>query len=339
MEGSGSGTPAVRQQSLPGLGEGLPDGVVARQIYDRAEWLEWRKPNINASEAAALYGPGIHPYTSAYQLWAERSGKLRSQAETKAMKRGNLLEDDAIELAREERPGWTIIPQRIYLSNSDWRIGATPDAYYFFWQDGVGSPRLGNLQTKTVGKWAFEKFWKNPDTGEPRPPTWVAIQSSIEAILSGCDYAAVAAMVISDGGILDMHIFDDFPLKQGLITTLRPRVQDFWRRVEENDPYPIDWESDKEALLEVYRDSDGSQIDLTGDLEVQTWLTVRDTLTEDVRKGEAAKKARKDIDAQLIERMGNAEIASFGDQIIKAATVRKGAYSVGPTQYRQVRIK
>ena len=324
---------------LSDIGNGLPVGVIAQRVTDRAEWLGWRKGNINASEAAALYGPGIHPYTSAYQLWAERSGKLRPHAETKAMKRGNLLEGAAIELAREERPGWTILPPKVYLHHPEWRIGATPDAFYFFWQDGQGSPKLGNLQTKTVGKWAFEKFWRDPDTGEPRPPTWVAVQSSIEAILSGCDYAAVAAMVISDGGILDMHIFDEFPLKPALINTLRPRVQDFWRRVEENDPYPIDWGVDREAMLEVYRDSDGSQVDLTGDLEVQTWLTVRATLKEAEKEGSIAKKERQDIDARLIERMGNAEVASFGDQIIKAATVKVRAYSVPENQYRAVRIK
>lgn len=248
------------------------------------------------------------------------------------MKRGNLLEDDALELAAEERPMWRIWRPHHYLEYAGWRIGCTPDAYY----EAAGTK--GNLQIKTVGKWAFEKQWKDPDTGEATPPLWVAVQSSIEAIMSGLDYASVGALVISDGGLLDMHIFD-VPLKPFLIRTLRPRVQDFWRRVEENDPYPIDWESDREAMMEVYRDDDGSQIDLSGDESVKEWLSERDGCKIVEKAGAVAEKRRKEIDARLIERMGNAEIASFGGQIIKAATVRKKAYSVAASQYRSVRIK
>lgn len=255
------------------------------------------------------------------------------------MKRGNLLEDDALTLVREEMPNWTIYQPQHYLEQSEWRIGATPDAYYYSWTDGVGSPKRGNLQIKTAGKWAFEKKWKDPDTGEPSLPTWIAVQASIEAFLSGCDHASVGVMVISDAGLLDMHVFDDIPLKRGLLTELRPRVQDFWRRVNEDDPYPIDWESDREAMMEVYRDSDGSQIDLTDDPAVEAWLAERVVLKETEKAGNAAEKVRKELDARIIARMGNAEIASFGGQIIKAATIRKQPYSVGASQYRQVRIK
>jgi predicted phage-related endonuclease len=46
--------------------------VERREILDRQEWLNWRKPFITASQVPALFG--AHPYLSALKLYLEKSG-------------------------------------------------------------------------------------------------------------------------------------------------------------------------------------------------------------------------------------------------------------------------
>lgn len=332
MEGSRSGSQEVGGQGFSRFGEALPEGVVEREVGDRAEWLGWRKRNVNASEAACLFGEGIHPYMSAYKLWAERSGKLADQADNPAMKRGRLLEDDAIELAQAERPGWQIWRPNHYLSHAGWRIGATPDAYF------DSGARHGVLQIKTVGRYAFNRDWKDKDTGEITPPLWIAVQASVEAFLSRRDLAAVGAMVISDGGLLDMHIMD-VPLKDGILTRLRTLTEEFWRRVDDDDPYPVDWGRDLETFLALHREDDGSEIDLTGDQDIRQMLVRRAGLKRLEKDGESAREKRREVDGRLIERMGNARKATFGDQAIYATNIQKRAYTVAAQNYRFIRVK
>lgn len=194
------------------------------------------------------------------------------------------------------------------------------------------------MQIKTVGRFAFNREWKDRDTGEISPPLWVAVQASIEAFMSGRDAAAVGAMVISDGGTLDMHVLD-VPLKAGILTELRRRTDDFWRRVHEGDPYPIDWGRDLEAFLSLNREDDGSEIDLGEDPEVAQLVIDRRFLKSIEKAGDDAAKARREVDAQLIARMGNARFGRFGDVLITASTINKRGFTVEPSSYRQVRVR
>jgi hypothetical protein len=315
-----------------------PPSVVSREVRQRADWLGWRQANVNASEAACLWSDAAHPYLTAYKLWAMRSGRLDDQADSKALKRGRLLEDDAIELVQEERPHWQIWRPAIYLSQPDWRIGATPDAYAIDWNKASPNHSApGVIQIKTVGRWAFERYWRDQDTREIVIPLWIAIQAAIEAILSGFHWAAVGVMVISDGGELDIHV-NDIPIKPEIMTSLQPKVADFWRRVHEVDPYPIDFGRDLETVFDVYREDDGSQIDLTGDPEIVELLGARDGLKAVEKDGDDAKKARRGIDARIIVKMGNANRAAYGDRMITAMNVKKRPYTVQAQNYRFVRV-
>jgi hypothetical protein len=312
-----------------------PQGVIEREIGDRSEWLEWRRSNVNASEAACLWGDDIHPYLSAYRLWALKLGKLDGAVENKAMTRGRLLELPAIELMGMEHPAWHVWRPGRYYHHPVWRIGATPDAFMRTYAQGEV---IANLQIKTVGRYAFQRHWVDPDTKEVTPPLWIAVQASVETLMTGLEHNFVAAMVISDGGLLDLHLLP-IPHRPGILTRLIELARDFWRRVAEGDPYPVDHFKDADAILAVYRDDDGTQIDLSGDERVRDLIGVYGELTAAIREGEAAQRSRDVLKAELIERMGNARAARFGDYVINAPTVNKKAYSVAATSYRRLSIK
>jgi YqaJ-like viral recombinase domain len=310
-----------------------PPGIVAADAGDRAKWLEMRGQDVTASVAATLFGAGVHPYISPYQLWALKSGApIDERTENAAMRRGRLLEPVALQLLAEEQPTWRIAPCKTYYRDPISRIGATPDA--FATRPDVDG--FGIIQIKTAGHFAFKKSWRDQD-GDIALPLWIAVQASVEAALTGASWAAAFAMTLGDGGLEPYLI--DVPLRPALMVKLRGLVKDFWRRVAEEDPYEPDWGRDAGLVAALYDGEDGPTIDLSADKEVAGWLDERETLKARESDGAQATKARKLIDAQLISRLGNASGAHVGARKFSVKIVRRGAYSVAATQYPQLSVK
>ena len=303
--------------------------IRARLIADRDEWLSWRESNVNASEIAALFGDGIHPYLSPYKLWARKSGLIpRSETDNRDMKRGRLLEPVLLALLREEHPDWDIRQTNVYFDDPGYRLGATPD----FDADRPDREGTGIIQGKIVRGQIFREHWFD-EVGELRAPAWIALQTSAEAYLSGATWAGVAAMVD-----VDLH-YVDIPHVQALIPKFQELAKDFWRRVEEKDPYDINWGRDAEVILAQYREDDGDIIDLTGDDDFPGLIAQREMYKDIEREGAEATKLRKGYDAQIIARLGNAAKARFAGGLVSAHTIRKKPYSVGPITYREVKVK
>jgi YqaJ-like viral recombinase domain len=304
----------------------------------REEWLELRKHTIGASDVAAVLG--AHPSMTPYELWWCKSNPSLPAIETKAMRRGRLLEDDCIEILREERPEWEIIHNIIpstggkFYRDLNTGISATPDA---FADNGDG---LGICQIKTVDPYVFHKQlpdrggWKYD--GEIMVPTYVAIQAIQEAHLTGASWACVAAFV---GMNLDPHILD-VPLNNGLMTRIGIEAVEFMRRIRENDPPAPDYARDAEAIRARYAEDDGGEIDLSGSERVRELMEERGSFQADEMQARIALEERKKIDAELIHILGNATRGSLGDgRYIEAATVRKKECVHKATTFRTIKIK
>jgi YqaJ-like viral recombinase domain len=307
--------------------------IERRAITDREEWLGWRASYTNASESPALMGDGVHPWLTALKLWAIRSGKIPEDGDSETKKRGRYLEPVAIEMLRDERPDWDIVPGTIWCYDPEARIAATPDVYAI----RPDRPGRGVVQIKTVGKFAYRKGWRDGDTGEDEIPLHVAVQVNQEAHLAEADWAAVLAIGLGDGG-LDFHLFDA-PLKPLLIDKIKENARDFWRRVAENDPYPPDWKRDVATVLSLYEDDDASIIDLPPEDEIVPLLTVRNTYKAIERQAEDAAKARRIVDAQIVARLGNARGARLYDgALITKRTVHVKEKLVKAYSYPLLRV-
>ena len=310
----------------------VPAGIDATPITSREQWLSQRKFFVTASVAAAMFG--CHPYVTAYQLWAEKSGLVsEDRVETPAMRRGRLLEPVLLQLLREEFPTWKIVPCTKFYSDAKARIGATPD----FLATRPDITGLGIIQGKTMGKFAARKGWTDAD-GDMAVPTWVGIQASTEASLTGASWAAVAAMSLGDGG-LDLHV-EDVPLLPALVGKLRGLVSDFWWRVATNHPYHMDFNRDAALISQIYSDDDGSEIDLSRSNRVAEILAEREGLKAREKNGSDAEEARKVIDAEIIATLGNATRGRLADgRMIEAKTIKRRGYEVQPSTYRTVKVK
>jgi predicted phage-related endonuclease len=301
-------------------------------VSSREEWLARRRQNVNASEAAALFGPDIHPSLTPYKLWALKSGKIGDPEDNPTMRRGRKFEPVVLEILREDNPTWKLNKTALYFWDDQSLIGCTPDV------DGTRPDIYGDgiIQIKTVGQFAFRRRWHDDD-GNVAVPTWVAVQASIEAYLTGATWAGVAALRLGDGGIEIAYI--EIPLKPHLIHAIEDQVAELWHRVATNRPYDPDFGRDRKVVFDLYEGGKGPTIDLSADAEFGEILQERAQLKQVEKAGENASNQRRTLDARIIAKLGNAPSARSGGRVVTVKVVKKKAYTVKPQQYPLIQVK
>jgi predicted phage-related endonuclease len=307
-----------------------PHGILQHTPVDRLEWLELREHCVTASVAGALLG--VHEYVTAYELWAQKSGLVPPiNADDPVLVRGELLEDDAIELLGRKHPGWQITPNIIgkggvFLEEPSHRMGATPDAFVL---DDERVPAI--VEIKTTDYSTFRNKWGGPDN--PQPPLWIAVQATVTAYLAGARKAYVACLVV--GRTLDLHVM---PIETNLavIKKIQKASTDFWIAVDQNTPPNPDYERDGAVIAALLPHDQGTTIDLTGDPEFVAACVERMALHEQIA-GMTAKMGRHD--ALIRHRIGTHSYAVAGDFRVSNKLVQRKGFVVKPTEYRKLTIK
>lgn len=308
-------------------------GVGRYAIEDRDQWMKLREKDVTASVAGAVLG--IHPYQTPYGLWALKSGKVEADTEeTGAMLRGTMLEPVAIQMLKRERPEWLVdYPLGHYWRHEAVRIGATPDALAY----DPERKGFGVVQVKTAEPMIFNRSWRDPDTRGIEVPLWIAVQALIEAKLTGASWAAVAVMRVGHGVEFDVI---DIPIHDGVWARLIDEVRAFWRRVKTDNAPDMDFARDGALIAGLFPDDDGNTIDLSGDNRIIAILDERAGLKAAESAGKEAEKKRRDLDAEILAKLGSATSGRLSDgRIVSAKTIRRAGYSVQPSSYRPVKIK
>lgn len=278
---------------------------------DRLEWHGARRQFITASVAGALLQ--CHPYTTSYQLWAEKTDRIeRDDAENDAMRRGRLLEPAAAQMLREERPDWVIDyrnDQAFYCSDA-LRIGATPDAFAMR-PDILGD---GIVQFKTSSEEAFRSSWVDPETGDIEIPLWIAVQAIVEAKMTDAKWAAVAVMVVGRG--IQMEVVD-IPLHEGIWSKLIGAVREFWAVVDNGGHPPIDWERDGSTIIDVNRLSAPKTVDLSEHEFFDSYAMKLEGTRVRRRENERLEELCR---AQILHIMHDAEVAETKHFTVRAPT-------------------
>lgn len=297
-------------------------------VADRASWLAMRKQDVTASVAGALLG--VHEYQTAYGLWALKSGRVAEDpAETPAMRRGRLLEDDALQILAEDNPAWTITPANdVYYRAPDIRIGATPDAFVTI----PTRPGRGIVQVKTVESGKYRRDWAPDATSESEPPLWIALQSIVEAKLTGCAYAIVAPLVIGFGlEVIPVEV----PVHDGAFNRLVDEVTAFWRLVDSGDHPPPDYGRDIDVIERIFARDDGTEVDLSCDNHLPALLARRDRRKRFIR---AATASVDRIDAEVKSKIGPHERAHVPGWRIKWSVEERAGRYQSTSSSRVLRI-
>jgi predicted phage-related endonuclease len=269
---------------------------------DRAAWLKARGQDVTASVVGALFG--VHDFVTPYELWAVKTGRAPRQAEENdAMRRGRLLEPVAVQILREERPDWQITystEAQTYYRDTERRLGATPDVI-------AVCPRRGRgvVQIKSVEAGVYRRKWIDAD-GNPEAPLWIALQATLEAYLTGAQWAAVMPLVIGFGveaPLIDVPL-DHMP---GVIDAMSEKAAEFWEMVRENREPPIDYTADAALIDRLYE---------VGDPRAEADLTGVSGLLEDIQRRGVVRREMQEREAEVIRietriksLMGEAELA------------------------------
>lgn len=278
----------------------IPAHIEQLRFSDRAAWLHARGRDITASVAGALFG--VHEYSSPYELWAEKSGRLiRDDIDSAALERGELLEPVAVRLLRRKRPEWRIThntgPDTIYFRDPVNRIGATPDTLVFCPERGPGT-----VQIKSVEQSVYRRKW-TPEGSDPEPPLWIAIQAIVEAHMTGSRWACVAPLVVGYG--IDLPVID-IPLVEDVIPALKDKSAEFWRIVESGNEPPADYSRDRDVIEAMHPADDGGEVDLVSDRRAYALIEERAAIQDGIKAHEAR---RDEIDAELKHKMKGAALA------------------------------
>src|SRR5262245_25117570 len=105
--------------------------IETKPITNKAQWLEWRRQDVTASDIGAICG--CNEYKTALAVWCEKSHgetflEWEMRQESDVMRAGRYLEDAVIAYMREAHPTWQIIKPQLYYRAPEIRLGATPDA-------------------------------------------------------------------------------------------------------------------------------------------------------------------------------------------------------------------
>lgn len=292
---------------------------------DRRAWLALRGHDVTASTVGALFGE--HEFLTAYELWARKTGLIKvSSEETPPMMRGRLLEPVAVQLLRETQPDWKIehnAADNTYYRDPEARLGGTPDVI-------VEAPHRGRgvVQIKSVEASTYRRKWLVE--GEPEVPVWIALQATVEAYLTGAQWAAVAPLVIGHG--LEMPLIE-VPLMPGVIDAIKARVSDFWTMVAEGREPDPDYGRDGALIDQLYAIGDeAEEVDLSHDNRIPMLIVEREEAIE-ARKAAEARLA--EIDTEVKAKMGHATVAHVGDgRRITWETRRRAGFTSPPTTYR-----
>ena len=151
-------------------------------------------------------------------------------------------------------------------------------------------------------------------------------------------WAAVAPITIGDAG-LDIEVID-VKLVPEVMAKFRELAAEFWRRVSAKEPYSVNWGKDAAVILDMYRDEDGSIVDLAANERIASLCDMREGLKRIENDGNAAAQARKPVDAEIISILGNhAKGRLLDGRLVEAKTTKRKGYTVEATSFRSVKVK
>lgn len=224
--------------------------VVARvdPVERRAEWLELRRAGIGGSDAAAIAGQS--KYTSALELYLEKTGVISATVDNEAMFWGRTLEGPVADVL-EVRTGVELEPTVAMLRHPEHRfMQATPDRHAFMHrsvvadlaelagQDLEGLHGWGIAEIKTSGHFTGDDWRKG------KVPDHYVLQGMHYLAVTGQAYCLFGCLVAGQR-LIPIIVRRDDELIDHLITL----ELEFWLRVLDRDPPPPDGSAATTELL------------------------------------------------------------------------------------------
>lgn len=236
-------------------------------FQNEADWLAARKKFVTSTEAAALFGAGAFIKT-AFELYHLKKGTIQPAAfddENTRIKWGVRLEA-AIANGIADDLGLVVEPFKSFMTMPEFGLAASFDFAIVGLVEGADENEArrmfrehgkGVLEIKNIDSLQFKRGWLEDGEALEAPIQYeMQIQTQMEVADMG--WGILAPLV---GGNTPKPIIRIRDLAAG--EAIRTKARDLWRDISiGREPQP-DFTKDGDTIAKVFRDNDGSSIDLS----------------------------------------------------------------------------
>lgn len=255
----------------------------------REHWLALRTHDITSTEVAALFG--CSPYMTAFELFHRKKSRVTVQLpleDSERMKWGSRLQD-SIAHGLAEDSGFAIRRMDEYMRLPGLHIGASFDF-------SIESPELAILEVKNVDALQYKEKWI-VDDDHIEAPEHIEFQLQAQLAVSGREVGYIGALTGGNRGVLIRRAAN-----KEVHEAIYVKVAEFWRRVAQNDPPPVDYQRDFGIIKELYSKSIEGKV-IEAPEGVGMYASMYREISEQIKMLEAKKN---EVRARILERIGDA---------------------------------
>lgn len=281
-------------------------------VRDQTHWHELRAQNIGGSDVAALFG--LSPFTTRWQLWMEKAGKLPPEdlSDNMSVQAGTFLETGIANWAAH-RWGMSIEKVTDYYTADDCPgMGASLD-----FATDAGIP--------VEIKWsAFGDGWDYDGEVITSAPENYILQVQHQMACAGAEYGWLIALLRNEPRRMKI------PRNDNIIDTMKAEIAAFWESVRNGVEPDVDFENDAEAvgrLLEITPMSDITLPDEHTPL-FQTYLEMSDLEKQAKTKKDAVKAELLKLSIEEMKKHNTSQekaVVKCGEHKMSISTVKASA--------------
>lgn len=204
------------------------------QVRDQKHWHELRSQHIGGSDVAALFG--LSPYSSRWQLWMEKAGKLPPEdiSGNKAVQAGTFLESGIAAWAAHR-----------------WGMELTKVTDYYTVDDCPGMGASLDFKTATAEpveiKWssAFVSHWEYDGEIIIDAPENYLLQVQQQIACTGSDHGWLIALIRDEPRRMKV------PRNDNIIDAIKHETAAFWQSIAEGKEPEPDYATDIDAITKL----------------------------------------------------------------------------------------
>lgn len=238
---------------------------------------ESRRTHLGSSDMAAILG--LSPWSNAYDVYLEKTGKVEDRKESKVLARGNYLEPAILNYAEDKLGKLT---RNQYRVAEGFPLAANVDAIVV----ATGKP----VEAKSQGAFVDE-YWG--DEGGDEIPDRVIIQCHVHMLCTNQDYCHVPVY-------LAFREFQMFGVAKDsvIMDVIRDKSMEFWEDFVEKDIPPPDVIPSFDMAKRMRR-TPGKVVKIDTALVVN-WQNAKETL-------KMAKAIKEGAEAEMLAHLGDAD--------------------------------
>lgn len=307
-------------------------------FQNEADWLAARKNFITSTEVAALFNAGAFVKT-AFELYHLKKGTIQPPefSENDRVKWGIRLES-AIAYGIAADLGLIVEPFKAFMTMPDFFLAASFDFKIIGLVDGAEENEARNMfrehgqgimEVKNIDSLQFKRNWI--DDGETiEAPVSYEFQVQAQLEVSDLGWAIIAPLI---GGNTPSPILRLRDKAAG--EAIRVRALEMFQSIKDGiEPAP-DFDQDGATIAQVYRDNDGSSVDLSHDARLADLCRTYKAASAD----EKAAKERKDAaKAEILTIIQHAKSIAYAGGKISAGTNKESFRAYYRDEYEKISI-